>query len=99
MTEGWPEVLDDLERHLSGAGRVSSTAERYAEVSAFAPPPDLPAAARSRWPPGRPQLLARAQELVEEGERLREETARRVTSRRRLAFFRQPTAAYVDRLA
>jgi len=97
MIEGWPEALDALDRHLEEqAGLVADG--RYAEVAAFAPPPDLPVLPEALAPRAA-ELLARAQELVEEGVRLREETARRVSSRRRLAFFRAPTAAYVDRLA
>ena len=98
MTEGWPEVLDDLERHLQEQARLVD-AEPVCRGLGLRAPAGPARAARSRWPPGGASSSRRAQGLVEEGERLREETARRVTSRRRLAFFRQPTAAYVDRLA
>ena len=90
-------ALDAFEAHLhQQADRMADG--RYAEISAFAPPSDLPPLPETLAPRAA-ELLARAVGLVERGDRLREETARRLAPRRRRGSFRAPSAAYVDRLA
>jgi len=94
----WTEALDALEQHLSDQERLLA-AGRYAEMTAFEAPLDLPPlpidlADRATV------LIRRTQTLAERGAVLRADIGRLMRTTRRHVFLREPvSAAYVDQRA
>lgn len=97
MTGTWLTTLEALDGHLNVQAELIENGW-YDEVSAFAPPADLPDLPRALMIRAS-ELLDRAQALTDQAAAMRDDAVKRLAQPPRLAFARRPVAAYVDQRA